>query len=261
MIDENPQTEFFKRFIGTSQVQRSVFTPEIVNQIGDDFDIPVEKRNEVGQLLEVGALQWARETRRAALDFEQIRKELRSLEKAAKAILTAVETLSADTQEMMIEAGIGRTLGGVPLPRLSGQETAPVLEYAATHTDEGQCISLSEARLILAALGQCASDAQPMARASRKGRPEQEGLFDLLHFGFHVWASVLGRAFKLDWAPDGHPITDAASFSVRITHVVAPSLPLQQIATAARKVREKAMSIRNLEKMPEVMEHYRKQFE
>jgi hypothetical protein len=83
------------------------------------------------------------------------------------------------------------------------------------------------------------------------GRPDQQGLWDLLHMGFQVWASVLGRPFKLDWASDGEPITDAARFCVRIARAVDPSLTLQQIATVSRKVREKSKSIRDLKELPE----------
>lgn len=238
-----------------------VFTSEIIDLIGEEFNIPVTHRDAVGQLLEGGALQWARETRRSALGFEKVRKELGSLEKAAKAIASALDNLSADTQLVLVDSGDGRTLGGFPLPRVSLHESSLALEYAAAPDHGSRCITLTEAKSILAALGQCAIDARPMARASRQGRPEQEALFDFLTFGYQVWATVLGRAFRLDWASDGEPITDAARFSVRIARIVEPAATLQQIATAARKVREKGMSFMDLEELPEVMEHYRKQFE
>jgi hypothetical protein len=261
MIDEKAQAEFIKRFTEASQGPRIVFTSEIVDQLSEEFGIPIAMRDLVGQILEVGARQWSAETQFSALGFEKIRKELRSLEKAAKAIVSVLENLSADTQQIMVDAGDGRTLGGFPLPRVSMHDSAPVLEYAASSDRESRCISLAEARSIFAALGQCAVDARPMARATHKGRPEQEALFDLLHVGFHVWASLLCRAFKLDWASDGEPITDAAMFSVRIARVVDSAATLQQIATAARKVREKGMPIRDLEEKAKVVEHYRKQYE
>ncbi|WFE75752.1 hypothetical protein [Roseinatronobacter sp. S2] len=232
-----------------------------MDEIGADFGIPAEMRDEIGQVLEFGASEYACETERAAHDFERIRKELHALDQAAKSLLNALANISLQTQRILHEAGVGRSLKGFDLPRVTGTDNAPLLHYAASPNQQPLSIPLADIGSILAALGQCAIDARPAARASRKGRPEQQGLWDLLHMGFQVWASVLGRPFKLDWASDGHPITDAAQFSVRIAHVVDQSLTLQQIATASRKVREMSFQVSNLAELPNALEHYRKQFE
>ncbi len=262
MVENEAQAEFLKSHIESAlSSPRTVFTPEIMDQIGLDFGILAEVRDVVALVLEFGGREYASEAQRAALDFERIQKELRALDKAAKSIACALQNISSQTQSILHEAGVGRSLKGLDLPRVSGLRDAPLLYYSASPDQEALCIPLSDVQALLAALGQCAIDARPAARASRNGRPDQQGLWDLLNAGFQVWASVLGRPFKLDWASNGDPITDAAQFSVRIARVVEPSLTLQQIATASRKVREKGMSFSNLEEVPQVAEHYRKQFE
>lgn len=261
MIDEDAKREFFKRVIGKAQSQREAFTNAVIEQIGAEFSIPTELKDQVGLFLEVGANAFFFETRRAGLDFDRARQELRSLERSVRATEKALQNLSADTKDVLAQAGIARGLNGFHIPRVSEHEGVQVLNYTVAGDQETRRITLSEIEAILAALGQCAVDAKPLARASRMGRPEHEALYDLFIFAFLVWDTLLQRAFKLDWATNGDPITDAARFSVRIAHVVEPSLTLQQIATSARKVREKSMSFRNLEEVPEVVEHYRKQFE
>ena len=261
MIDEKVQAEFFQRLIGNSQSERSVFTPEIMDKIGEEFAILAPHRNEVGMLLEIGANAYSREAGLEALDFDRVRKDLRSLEKAAKSLTTIMDNLTPDALEILVRVGFVQELKDMPLPRITQSETSPVLDYADRATDLSRRIPLSEARTIATALSQCAEYAHEKVIESRKGRPENGALVDLLNFGYQVWASVLGRAFTLDWASDGEPITHAAMFSVRIVRFVDPAATLQQIATAARKVREKGMSFSNLEEIPQVVEHYRKQFE
>ena len=262
MIDNEAQARFLEGAVQAAlSSPRSVFTPEIMDQIGADFDLPAEVRDGVALLLEFGAREYASETERAALGFERVRKELRALEQAANAITRALEYLSPDTQRILQEAGVGRTLIGSDLPRVSMLADSPTLHVSASPDQAPLNIPLADIRSILTALGQCAVDAQPVAKASRKGRPDQQGLWDLLHMGFQVWASVLGRPFKLDWASDGEPITNAARFSVRIAQAVDASLTLPQIATASRKVREMSFQISNLSEFPDAVEHYRKRFE
>jgi hypothetical protein len=262
MFENEAQAKFVANQIKAARsAPRTLFTPEIMDQIGVDYCIPVEMRDEIGLALEFGAREYAFETQRAALDFEGIRKDLRALDKAAKSMLSALETISPDTQRILHEAGVGRTLKELDLPRVSALDGEALLHFAASPDQPPQCISLDDVRSILAALDQCATDARPAATASRKGRPDQQGLWDLLHTGFQVWASGLGRPFKLDWASNGDPITDAARFSVRISHVVDPSLTLRQIATASRKVREMSFKLSDLSEFPDAVEHYRKRFE
>lgn len=261
MIDEDAKREFFEHLIGKAQSHRAVFTHEVIDRIGTEFGIPDEQRDEIGLILEVGANAFFFETQRSSRDFKRTRKELLGLESAVRTIEKALQNLSADTKDVLLQAGIARRLNGFHFPRISEQDAVPVLNYTLTGDQEARRITLAEIEAILLALGQCAFEAKPLAKASRVGRPEHEALYDFLIFAFQVWESVLQRAFKLDWASDGEPITDAARFSVRVSHIVEPSLTLQQIATASRKVREKVMSFRSLEEVPQVIEHYRKQFE
>ncbi len=261
MTDDDVKREFFERVIGKAQTQREAFTNAVIEQIGAEFSIPTELHDQIGLFLEVGANAFYFEARRAGLDFDRARQELRSLERSARATESALQNLFADTQDVLAQAGIARGLNGFHVPRVSQHEGVQVLNYAVAGDEETRQISLSEVEAILAALGNCAVDAKPLARASRMGRPEHEALYDLFIFAHLVWDTLLHRAFKLDWATNGDPITDAARFSVRIAHIVEPSLTLKQIATSARKVREKSISFRNLEEVPKVIEHYRKQFE
>ncbi|WP_323034870.1 hypothetical protein [Pararhodobacter sp.] len=260
-MDEQAQIEFFQRLIGNSHLERVVYTPKVIDQIGDEFAIPHASRDEIGQILEVAANAFSDEARLEALDFERVRKDLRNLEKAAKSLATVLDTLAPDAIEILIRVGFVQRLKDMPLPRITQSEASAVLGYTVPDSDGSRCIPLSEATTIVTALGHCAAYARERVAESRKGRPEIGALVDLLNFGFQVWESVLGRSFKLYWASNGDPITDAAQFSVRIARVVEPSLTLQQIATASRKVREKGMSFSNLEEVPQVAEHYRKQFE
>ena len=262
MFENEAQAKFVEDHLKAAlSAPRTVFTPEIMDQIGAEFGIAAEVRDVIGQVLEFGAREYASEAEWAALEFERIRKDLHALERAAKSLLDAFANVSPQTQWVLHEVGVARRLNGFDLPHVSALDGDALLHYAAPADQPPLCISLADVRSILAALGQCASDARPAAKASRKGRPVQQGLWDLLHAGFHIWSSGLGRPFKLDWASDGEPITDAARFCVRIAHVVDPSLALGQIKTVSRKVREEAMVIRNLSEMPKGAEHYRKRFE
>ena len=262
MLENEAQAAFLRSYIETAQASPcNVFTPEIMDRIGSEFCIPAEVCDAVAPVLELGARDYSFEAQRAALDFERIRKELRALDNAAKSIASALQNMSPETQRILHESGVGRGLKGFDLPRVSGLPDAPLLHYAKSPDQEPASIPLADVQVVLAALGQCAINAGPAARASKTGRPENQGLWVLLTMAFQVWASVLGRPFKLDWASNGDPITDAAQFAVRVAQVVDPSVTLREIATASRKVREKGMSFRNLEEVPQVIEHYHKQFE
>jgi hypothetical protein len=240
---------------------RTVFTPDVMASIAREFSFSSDEVDAAGQILEAGAQQWAIETERAKLDFEAIRKELRSLERAAKVAGDILGRLSGVTTGILIESSAGRGLSKLVVPAITLDGSAPALTYADPLNDKNRCVSLKEIEAILVALSRCAVDAGPTAGSNKKGRPADEALFDLLHFGFHAWKSVLGREFTLDWASDAEPITLAARFCVRIARVVNPTAPAQKIVTAARKVQEKSLSFSNLEDIPKVEAHYRKWIE
>ncbi|WP_127563067.1 hypothetical protein [Nioella ostreopsis] len=260
-MEFNISLDDLNEIIETRLRQQTAFTPEVVEQLAQEFDIPKALHDIVGNILILGAAQWAYEMRRAARDFKQIRKDLTGLEKVAVEIARALENLSAETRDVLVEAGFGRTRGGCHYPYISVHDSLPVMEYEPSSGQDSSQISLTEIASILSSLSKCVADAQPTARAGRKGKIDDESMYDLLHSCFHVWESILGRKFSLDWASNGEPITDAAVFCVRVARLVDPALSLQKIATASRKTREKGMKISDLEKTPEVLEHYRKQFE
>ncbi len=253
--------EFVKYVSGPTLDETIVFTPEKVKQIGQDFNIPEDALGWVGEFLEVGAYQWSRETTRSALDFKKIQKELKDLGTASAELAKALENLSPETCKILVETGLARELGGFPLPRVSSQETSTMLNYSPPSSQEFAQVTLPDIQNMASALGECAVGSLRAAKKSPKGRPDDGGLFDFLHIGFHIWESILGREFKLDWHTDHKPITDAAQFCVRIVHCVQPDTPANKIANKAREAREKGMKISNLEELPQVIEHYRKLFE
>lgn len=258
-MNQQAQIEFFQRLIGTSQTERAIFTCDVIDKIAEEFDISQANRDQMGLILEVGAHAFATEAQLLALDFKRIKQDLRALEKAAHTLASALDTLAPDTLELLGRSGFAQRLRDMPLPRITLSGTSHELEFLSPTTEIARSVSLSETSALAAALSQSAAFAHDRVSEYRKGRPENTALDDLLGFVFQIWESLLGRAFKLDWASNGEPITDAARFSVRIVRVVAPSTTLQQIATASRKVREKGQSFSNLEEVPQVVEHYRKQ--
>jgi len=182
MIDQSAQrakTEFIECFIEASQGPRTVFTSDIVKQIGEEFGIPITEQDLVGGILEAGALQWSAETRLEALDFECVRKDLRSLEKAAKSLTAIVDNLAPDALEILVRVGNVLRLKDMPYPRITQSETSPILGYTDPAYDMSRCIPLSEARSIVSALGQRADYALEKVNESRKGRPENGALVDL----------------------------------------------------------------------------------
>lgn len=132
MFENEAQAKFVEKHAKAAlSSPRMVFTPEIMDQIGADFGIPAELRDVVGQVLEFGAREYASEAKRAALDFVRIRKDLHALEQTANAIARVLDNISPDTQRILQEAGVGRSLKGFDLPRVSALDGEPFLHYAA----------------------------------------------------------------------------------------------------------------------------------
>ena len=63
---------------------------------------------------------------------------------------------------------------------------------------------------------------------------------------FLIWARLLRRPFKLDWTPQGEPLTEAAAWCERVCRAAEPEIARTRIRTAALKVRERLPENSNL---------------
>jgi len=189
---------------------------------------PVVWRPVVRAALRQAVLSYKEEVERAARDKRSARKELDRVLKLADQLSAQISDLSEDTLHFINRRTYWRTLDrtgfvfGLPDRKISLDR----IKKSLSRTRDTLELSLRGLQ-------------QP-------GRPSDDALDGLLVLARFFWTVLLRRPFKLDWTPQGEPLTEAAAWCAQVCRVAEPKIAPTRVRTAALKARERLGENSNL---------------
>lgn len=257
-IREQSTQELVKLAYGDSLNEKSIFTDEKMQEIAKEFRIPPERVSEIQPVLKGAAFRWRSETKLAQTNFPKARRKIKAIAKATDVLLKLLDEQSEDAKKMYDLASLVHSLVKSNLLDTEKVDPAGGRRDAVIESATAQVPNIEALVVELTALSTLSQSALGLAGSGRTGRPNDDAADDLMRGVYQVWTAMLVRDFTLDWAPDGKPITDAARFCVAVWQCVDPSTGLNKIANAASKQQKIGLPINDLEKLPEILDHYSK---
>jgi hypothetical protein len=242
-------------WLGSESSREMIIDEQFLGVLQADYDLPDETISSIQLVLKTSGRAYGQAKQRANVDYASCRKELGDIQKAIKRLSKALDAASLDALAVIKDAKLARALAAVGPEGLWQSELEQGSEATvATESD------LDQLRELLLTVEESVIDAVKFARGKKPGRPDDDAAFELMHAIMLVWSSILKREFRLDWARDGEPITDASRFCVSVARRIDPDISISRVATICRKVREKCLPISNLQEFPEILKEYRKRF-
>jgi hypothetical protein len=178
--------------------------------------------------LQQAALNYTEEIQRAQRDKKTAKGELERALKMTDRLSAQLNELSKDTRFFInrrtFQQAVRKT--GVPLGIPDRKVSLDKIKDDLSKAKDTLELSLSSLR--------------------KTGRPSDDALDGLLLQAFLIWARLLRRPFKLDWTPQGEPLTEAAAWCERVCRAADPEIAPTRIRTAALKVRERLPENSNL---------------
>lgn len=257
--EEQAIQELVERAYGDSLSAKSVFTDEKIQSIAKEFRFPPEQVPEIQAVLNGFAFRWHSETKLAQTNFPTVRREFGAIAKAADSLLNLIDKQSEDAKNIYgLASSTHRLAKSIALSFPEERDPAGGRMDAVIASVNAQVPNMEALVVELTALSTLSQSALGLAGSGRTGRPNDDAADDLMRGVYQVWTAMLVRDFALDWAPDGKPITDAARFCVAVWQCVDPSTGLNKIANAASKQQKIGCPIKDLEKLPKILDHYSK---
>lgn len=186
------------------------------------------KRIVVQFSLQQAALNYKEEMQRAQRDRKSAKRELEKALKLADRLSVQLDDLSEDTRFFIkrrtFQQALERT--GVPLGIPDRKASLDKIKDDLSKAKDTLELSLRSFR--------------------KTGRPSDDVLDGLLLQAWLIWVRQLRRPFKLDWTPQGEPLTEAAAWCEHVCRTVEPEIARTRIRTAALKVRERLPENSNL---------------
>lgn len=249
------------------------FTEEAIGILADKYSLPNKKLDEVRYLLNIGARSHKAEREWLAQNFKKARSQIKAISILCTKLQDALSDLDDDTLCILELAGLaqefaqsGEIMGLINRPTVaagpriirntqhSGDETGWALDRPSLGT-----VSFEEIKTLLMHVDEAAKGSLKAAREGKRGKPEDDALFDLFLIAYQIWVNYVDQSFTLVWAEETwEPDTAAAQWCVDVARVVDPDASLKSIDTVSRKVRERSIKISSLEELPAFSDNYSK---